>query len=66
MKFGNLELFTKRPIIGCMLLGNKIEKTDTIAISTHGLTKKTGKTPQVDLDKVERLRKLDFEQNIRQ
>jgi hypothetical protein len=40
MKFGNLELFTKRPIIGCMLLGNKIEKTDTIAISTHGLTKK--------------------------
>jgi phage-related protein len=44
---------------------NKTEKTDTIVISTHGLIKKTGKTPQVDLDKAERLRKLYFEQNKR-
>ena len=42
---------------------NKTEKTDTIVISTHGLIKKTGKTPQGDLDKAERLRKLYFEQN---
>ena len=45
---------------------NKTEKTDTIVISTHGLIKKTGKTPQGDLDKAERLRKLYFEQNKRQ
>ena len=45
---------------------NKTKKTDTIVISTHGLIKKTGKTPQVDLDKAERLRKLYFEQNKRQ
>ena len=45
---------------------NKTKKTDTIVISTHGLIKKTGKTPQVDLDKAERLRKLYFEHNKRQ
>ena len=41
---------------------DKSDKTDTIVISTHGLIKKTGKTPQVDLDKAERLMKLYFEQ----
>ena len=45
---------------------NKTKKTYTIVISTHGLIKKTGKTPQVDLDKAERLRKLYFEHNKRQ
>ena len=43
---------------------DKTEKTETIVISTHGLIKKTGKTPQADLDKAERLRKLYFEQKI--
>jgi phage-related protein len=40
---------------------DKTEKSDTIVISTHGLIKKTGKTPQSDLDKTERLRKKYFE-----
>ncbi len=40
---------------------DKTDKTDTIVISTHGLIKKTDKTPQGDLDKAERLRKLYFE-----
>jgi phage-related protein len=40
---------------------DKSEKTDTIVISTHGLIKKTEKTPQADLDKAERLRKKYFE-----
>jgi len=35
---------------------DKIDKIDTIVISTHGLIKKTHKTPQKDIDKAERLR----------
>jgi len=35
---------------------DKIDKIDTIVISTHGLIKKTDKTPQGDIDKAERLR----------
>ena len=41
---------------------DKSNKADTIVISTHGLIKKTDKTPQGDLDKAERLRKIYFEQ----
>ena len=41
---------------------DKYEKTETIVISTHGLIKKTDKTPQADLDKAERIMKLYFEQ----
>ena len=40
---------------------DKSEKTETVVISTHGLIKKTEKTPQGDLDKAERLRKEYFE-----
>lgn len=40
---------------------DKSEKSDTVVISTHGLIKKTDKTPQGDLDKAERLRKAYFE-----
>ena len=40
---------------------DKSEKTDTVVISTHGLIKKTDKTPQSDLDKAERLRKIYLE-----
>ena len=35
---------------------DKIDKIDTIVISTHGLIKKTDKTPQGDILKAERLR----------
>jgi phage-related protein len=44
---------------------DKSEKIDTVVISTHGLIKKTDKTPQGDLDKAERLRKLYLEQKTR-
>ena len=40
---------------------DKSEKTETIVISTHGLIKKTDKTPLADLDKAERLRKKYFD-----
>ena len=39
---------------------DKSEKVGTVVISTHGLIKKTDKTPQGYLDKAERLRKLYF------
>jgi phage-related protein len=41
---------------------DKIEKIDTIVISTHGLIKKTDKTPSSDIIKAERLRNLYFQQ----
>ena len=40
---------------------DRTDKTDTVVISTHGLIKKTGKTPQGDIEKAERLRKIYFE-----
>ena len=42
---------------------DKTDKTDTLVISTHGLVKKTGKTPQSDLDKAVRIRNTYFEKN---
>jgi phage-related protein len=41
---------------------DKTEKTATVIISTHGIIKKTDKTPQSDLEKTEKLRKLYFKQ----
>lgn len=40
---------------------DKTNTSDTVVISTHGLIKKTGKTPRDNLAKAERLRKLYFE-----
>lgn len=45
---------------------DKSEKSDTVVISTHGLIKKTDKTPQSDLDKAERARKRYFEHKDKQ
>lgn len=36
---------------------DKSSKTVTVVVATHGLVKKTGKTPLADLAKAERLRK---------
>jgi phage-related protein len=44
---------------------DKTERTDTIVISTHGVIKKTDKTPTTDLNKAENLRKLYFEQKTK-
>jgi len=41
---------------------DKTDKKETVVITTHGLIKKTDKTPQGDLDKAEGLRRLYFEQ----
>jgi len=41
---------------------DRTDKIDTIVISTHGIIKKTSKTPQKDLDRAERLRKYYFDQ----
>lgn len=40
---------------------DKTGQTETVVIATHGLTKKTGKTPNSELAKAERIRKLYFE-----
>ena len=41
---------------------DKIDNIDTIVISTHGLIKKTDKTPPGDIIKAERLRNLYLKQ----
>lgn len=41
---------------------DRTEKIDTVVISTHGLIKKTNKTPKGEIEKAERLRKIYFEQ----
>ena len=40
---------------------DKTDKVDTVVISTHGLVKKTGKTPPGEIEKAERIRKMYFE-----
>ncbi len=40
---------------------DKTGKTETVVISTHGLIKKTDKTPGGELEKAKRIRKLYFE-----
>lgn len=41
---------------------DKSGPVDTLVLTTHGIIKKTGKTPQADLDKAERIRRIYFEQ----
>ena len=41
---------------------DKTGRSEVVVISTHGLIKKTGKTPQGEIEKTERLRSIYFEQ----
>lgn len=41
---------------------DRTDNVDTVVISTHGLIKKTDKTPKGEIEKAERLRKVYFEQ----
>jgi phage-related protein len=41
---------------------DKRENATTLVLATHGLIKKTGKTPTSDLEKAERIRKIYFKQ----
>jgi len=43
---------------------DKTGNTDTVVISTHGLIKKTDKTPQGEIEKAENLRKQYFNLKI--
>ena len=42
---------------------DKTNKEETLIISTHGIEKKTGKTPTKELQKAERIRIIYFEQD---
>ena len=41
---------------------DKTEKTETLVVTTHGIIKKTSKTPLADLERAERLRRQYVEQ----
>jgi phage-related protein len=41
---------------------DKLDRTDTIVISTHGIIKKTDKTPKKEIEKAEKLRLQYFKQ----
>ena len=43
---------------------DKTDKEDTIVISTHGIIKKTGKTPKGEIEKAENLRVQYFNEKI--
>ena len=40
---------------------DKTEKTETLVFATHGIIKKTGKTPPKEIEKAEKIRLLYFE-----
>ncbi len=40
---------------------DKTNKTETLVISTHGIEKKTGKTPKKEIEKTERIMKQYFD-----
>ncbi len=40
---------------------DKTDKTDTVVISTHGIEKKTAKTPKKEIEKTERIMKQYFD-----
>jgi phage-related protein len=44
---------------------DKTERSDTLVISTHGIVKKTDKTPLTELNKANQLRKLYFDQKAK-
>lgn len=44
---------------------DKIGGKETLVIATHGIIKKTGKTPQADLEKAERIRQQYFKQQTK-
>lgn len=41
---------------------DKIDGKDALVVATHGMIKKTGKTPVTELDKAERIRQQYFDQ----
>jgi phage-related protein len=41
---------------------DKTEKENTLVVNTHGLIKKTAKTPKADIELAENLRKIYFSQ----
>jgi phage-related protein len=41
---------------------DKTEKSDTIVISTHGIIKKTDKTPKSDIEKVQKIQEQYFKE----
>ena len=44
---------------------DKTGAKETLVLATHGLIKKTGKTPPADLEKAERIRQQYFEQKTK-
>lgn len=44
---------------------DKTKKSDTVVISTHGLIKKTGKTPKSEIERAEKLREEYFKEKTK-
>ena len=41
---------------------DKTDKTETLVLATHGIIKKTGKTPKKEIERAEKIRRLYFAQ----
>lgn len=55
---------SNRQYIRLFAFWDKTNNTETVVISTHGIVKKTGKTPKADLEKAEKLRMAYFKEKI--
>lgn len=60
-EIGNSGQYSKKTITDCLLIRDKTDKVDTVVISTHGLVKKSGKTPPGEIEKAEAIRKMYFD-----
>ncbi len=54
-------LFNKKQI-RFFAFWDKAEKEETLVVATHGIIKKTAKTPEKEIEKAENIRKIYFEQ----
>lgn len=51
----------KKSHIRLFAFWDKTDKMDTVVITTHGIIKKTGKTPKSEIEKAEKIRRDYFE-----
>lgn len=55
----------KKEHIRIFAFWDKTDKSETLVLATHGIIKKTSKTPGKEIEKAERIRRLYYEQKIK-
>lgn len=55
----------KRTYYRLFAFWDKLNKTETLVVATHGIIKKTDKIPRIEIEKAKVIMKLYFEQKIK-